>query len=320
MGAVCDPRDYRYAARGFRVRRVLLMRSGNNTIALRAHAKVNLVLRVGAPVDDPGAPTHGYHPVCSYMSALELCDRVEIERAEETRYDIRWDDGRGVEWDVERDLAARAHRALCDRVGHELACVIRVRKSIPAGGGLGGGSSDAGGVLVGLNELFGLGIAGEALRELAAGLGADVPFFVDPGHEVVRPAVVTGFGETIERAGRVHAGREVTLILPGFGCPTGDVYRAFDATGPAPVPEEGGARSLAVSGVLEDALVVNDLGGAACAVAPALGDLRRTIAARLGCPVHVSGSGSTLFVLGRADGGAVREVAPDCALLTTRLC
>ena len=95
MGAVCDPRDYRYAARGFRVRRVLLMRSGNDTISLRAHAKVNLVLRVGAPVDDPGAPTHGYHPVCSYMSALELCDRVEIERAEETRYDIRWDDGRG---------------------------------------------------------------------------------------------------------------------------------------------------------------------------------------------------------------------------------
>lgn len=296
-------------------------------ISLKAHAKLNLALAVGPPVDDPGSTTHGYHPICSYMHAIDLCDTVEIEHAQHrgaTRFDIAWSRGNGetqpVGWLQEQDLVVRAYKALYNEVDHDMRCSIRVRKSIPAGGGLGGGSSDAAATLLGLNELFGLGLGRDELAAIAMTLGSDIAYFVDPGFTPPRPAIVTGFGEGIERLSVRREGTELTLIFPPFGCATGAVYKAFDALCDWDAPDERPARALAGASPLGDEMIMNDLYEAACATTAQLRELHGAMASGLGRAVHLSGSGSTLFVLGRVEEARVHEVAPECRVVHTRLC
>ena len=293
-------------------------------ISARAYAKLNLALAIGPAVDDPASRSHGYHPICSYMHAIELHDTIEIERASSTEYDIAWLSEKGsadpVGWALESDLGVRAHRAMEALAGTALPCAIRVRKAIPAGGGLGGGSSDAASVLLGLNELFGLGLGRERLVSIAMTLGSDIAFFVDPGFTPPRPAIVEGFGERIERLNERREGTEVTLIFPPFGCATGAVYGAFDAVCDRDAPDERPARAFAGESPVGDEMIVNDLFEAACATTPRLREVRDALASGLGRAVHLSGSGSTLFVLGRVEAGRVHEVAPDCRVVHTRLC
>ena len=290
----------------------------------RAYAKLNLALAVGAPVDAPGSPHHGYHPICSYMHAIDLFDELRIERlgmGEQSRFDLAWADAGGqvrpIEWPIEQDLVYRAHGALEACAGRSLPCAITLAKHIPAGGGLGGGSSDAASVLMGLDRVFGLGLGREALLAIAMTLGSDIGYFIDET-DPPRPAIVSGFGERIERAGSSHAGTEVTLVLPPVGCATGAVYRAFDSGLPGTVDVAGGRR-LVDSPVLEDDLLFNDLASSAVEVQPLVGELIETLGEALGHRVHVTGSGSTLFVLGRVDEDQIHEVAPDCRVVCTRL-
>ena len=98
-----------------------------------AHAKLNLALAVGGAIDDPASPVHGYHPICSYMHAIDLCDRVEIQRRREgqgSEYDIAWGGQGGdrapVRWAMEHDLAARAHRAMEASVGRARPARLRI--------------------------------------------------------------------------------------------------------------------------------------------------------------------------------------------------
>lgn len=313
-----------YEAARVMVRKVEAMDGEPKRIRLRAHAKLNLALAVGPAVDNPGSSTHGYHPICSYMHAIELHDSIEIERRDETRYDIHWTHPDGtsgaVEWAIESDLIVRAHRAIEQRAGRALPCSIRCRKSIPAGGGLGGGSSNAASVLVGLNHLFELGFEQETLVEIAMTIGSDIAYFIDGFHSPPRPAVVSGFGDQIERVRTTHADQELTLIFPEFGCPTGEVYRAFDSIVDWDTPDTHRVARIVDAEVLSDAHIMNDLYQPACVVQPALGSLRDRIAAHLGQGVHLSGSGSTLFVLGRIAPSMVHEVASDCRVVHTRLC
>lgn len=297
-------------------------------ISLRAHAKLNLALGVGAPVDAPGEPTHGYHPICSYMHTIDLFDRIDIVRAPDAtkaKFDIAWEgvDGtsRPVEWQIEQDLVYKAYKALLRRTGRAMPCSITVRKSIPAGGGLGGGSSDAASVLMGLNTLFGLGLGLDeaGLVSVAMTIGTDIAYFLDLGHTPPRPAIVSGFGECIERMSSTHAGDEVTLILPPFGCATGGVYRAFDTLSDRAQPDASAVRAVAQAEPIKDGMLFNDLYRAACVVSEVLDGLRSAIEVAVHRPVQMSGSGSTLFVLGRIDPALVHEVSPDCRVVHTRL-
>lgn len=313
-----------YDAFAITVRTVHAMGEELNRIWLRAHAKLNLALTVGPPIDEPGSRTHGFHPICSYMHAIGLFDEIEMRRSETTSYDIRWvtpvGETRDVEWDIEDDLIARIHRVLSDRVGQELPCAIRVRKSIPAGGGLGGGSSDAASVLIGLNQIFSLKLEQPALVDMAMSIGSDIAYFIDPGFTPPRPALVAGFGEQIERVETRHRGQELTLIFPDFGCPTGSVYHAFDSIVDWESPDRERVRLVVDAEDLGDNLIVNDLYPAACAVQAALGPLQKRLADAVGAGVHLSGSGSTLYVLGRVDEGLLQEVVPECRVVYTRLC
>ncbi|MEQ8769062.1 MAG: hypothetical protein RIB60_00980 [Phycisphaerales bacterium] len=283
-------------------------------IEVTAHAKVNLALAVGPPIE--AGDRAGLHPICSWMHAIELGDAVRVERLAgdaPTTLDVRWADGSGVDWAMKDDLAARAHRALEAHAGRALPVSIRVLKRVPAGGGLGGGSADAAAVLLACDELFELNLSDDTLRRVSAAIGSDVAFFIDGDafaqRRPPRPAVVSGLGDRIERIDR-H-GDEIALILPTFGCPTGAVYQAFDENPTAGV-DEARVRALAAGDSIGWDQLFNDLARAACVVRPELSNV-------LDVPgVRLSGSGSTAFAPAHAL-HAVRRALPGIRIETTRL-
>src|SRR5215210_1819539 len=143
-------------------------------VRLMAFAKVNYALDVLALRPD------GYHEVSTVMQSFSLADEVGLQRAA-GGFDLSVEP-EGVEIGAqERNTAYLARKALQRLIGEELPVRVTLRKRIPAGAGLGGGSADAAAVLVGLNELFGLGLLVGDLREVGATLGADVPFCISGG-------------------------------------------------------------------------------------------------------------------------------------------
>lgn len=211
------------------------------------------------------------------------------------------------DWPVTADLTYRAHGLLEREAGRSLPVAISVTKRIPPGGGLGGGSSDAAAALLALDGLFGLGLGADRLRTLSARIGSDVAFFIDEA-DPPRPALVTGFADHVERTTAARCG--VVLIVPAFGCATPAVYRAFDSLSPGPIRERE-VREMARSGEPGAAALFNDLSGAAFALHPALRSLRERAARAVGRPVHLTGSGSTLFVV--CEPGEARALADRAA-------
>jgi 4-diphosphocytidyl-2-C-methyl-D-erythritol kinase len=134
-----------------------------------APGKLNLFLHV------LGRRADGYHLLQTAFRLIDRCDQVGIAVREDGRI-LRHDPLPGVA--PEEDLCVRAARLLRERCGTRLGADLRVRKLLPVGGGLGGGSSDAATTLIVLNRLWGAGLPRGELQALAARLGADVPFFV----------------------------------------------------------------------------------------------------------------------------------------------
>src|SRR6185369_9508451 len=213
------------------------------SIELSCYAKVNLALSVGALQSD------GYHPLASWMVALTFADALTLARSAEgsSTFDITFADDaplrQPVDWPLEKDLGFRAHALLEKHTGRELPVALSLRKRIPAGAGLGGGSSDAAGVLVAMNRLFGLGFDVPTLRALAATLGADVAFLV-AAHDGMPSALATGRGEVLEPI-LLREVIHLVLIFPPFGCPTGEVYGAFDRMSSGAQPDVDAVRALA---------------------------------------------------------------------------
>ncbi|MFP3867948.1 MAG: 4-(cytidine 5'-diphospho)-2-C-methyl-D-erythritol kinase [Desulfobacteraceae bacterium] len=171
-------------------------------------AKVNLFLKVVNRRSD------GYHNLVTVMQPLTLADQVTLALTGE---EIVLDCDHPEVPNNERNLAYRAAQAFQAEVGQKFGVLIHLRKNIPVAAGLGGGSSDAAGVLMGLNALTGGPLTFRALHRLAGGLGADVPFFLLSG-----PALGRGIGTQLTPL-RLPASWYV-LVNPGFQVPTGWVY------------------------------------------------------------------------------------------------
>ncbi|MCA9298095.1 MAG: hypothetical protein KDA28_03455 [Phycisphaerales bacterium] len=246
---------------------------------MKAYAKLNLALSVGPPEQTERGVMH---PIASWMHAIDLADRVELRPAESFDAQVTAE-GFAVDWSLDADLGVRALRALERHLGRALPARLRIDKRIPPGTGLGGGSSDAAAVLKMANEAFDLGLGLDDLRAIGAGIGSDIPFFIDEG-EIPGPAIVEGFGDRITRVERSNA--ILLLLLPRATCPTGAVYRAYD---------DLGARDLRDVRGCTLATCFNDLTEAACLVAPEVGAVRDATRNALGNQVHVTGSGSALF-------------------------
>ncbi|MEM1330438.1 MAG: hypothetical protein AAGG07_07750 [Planctomycetota bacterium] len=282
---------------------------------MRAHAKLNLCLAVAPP--EPEGPKRSWHRIASWFHAIELHDEVEL--LEDAGHDIAWADGSPIDWPLDKDLAVRALESLAPG---EAPIGVRVRKSVPAGGGLGGGSADAAAVLRKLTSRDPT-ITLDDARTAARSLGSDIEFFLDGDDDrggPPRPAFVSRFGDALER-GKRHAGDTgVVLIVPPFGCSTPEVYRAFDALDLANEPgaierfNERAERARSLSADLRPPFAVseelfNDLEPAACAAHPELGDLLAAARGVCRVPVHMTGSGSTLFAL--CPPGAEDQLAAD---------
>ncbi len=256
-------------------------------LTVLAYAKLNLTLKV------VGRRADGYHELQSLVTAVDLADRITLAPAEH-----------GITLDAppelgpaEANLAFRAARALL--LGEGPGVRITLRKGIPAGAGLGGGSSDAAAVLAGLNDLFALGKPLHELQTIGAGLGADVPFFLGPS-----PAWVEGVGDRITPLD-VPLPAAFLILVPPFRCPTPDVYRAFDELGvplSPPGPPPAGAA------------IANDLWPAAVHLFPELLEVQSTLARVSPGGAGMTGSGSALFApfpSGEEAEEGRRRVRPD---------
>ncbi len=273
---------------------------------IHTYAKINLILQVAPPITDPSDPNCGMHPICSWMHAITLSDEITIEQTpgNQSTFDIHWEKDwksgrRPVEWDTASDLIFRAHALLESETGRPLPVKITASKSIPAGGGLGGGSSNAAGVLMGLNDLFDLGYDELQLQSIALKLGSDIPFFIDINSHRVgvppKPAVVSGLGDQIQRTPRL--GGSLYIFCPKFGCPTGEVYKKFDAIGSKQALDPEQVLRAATSMKIDPSDLLNDLTEPAMNVRPEL----RTIFGRfkdVQVEARLSGSGSSIFVFG----------------------
>ena len=176
-------------------------------ISLKAPAKINLYLRVLGKRND------GYHQIETLMQAIDIYDEITLERSD--TIEITCDDP-SLPLD-ESNLAFKAASALQDRF-YFPGVKIDLKKRIPSGAGLGGGSSDAAFVLRGLCRLYGLFPTPEEILEIAAGIGSDVPFFLSGGQ-----AQVTGRGEIV-RSIHLPNHYDIVVIIPPITTSTAEVY------------------------------------------------------------------------------------------------
>ncbi len=251
------------------------------TVTVKAHAKINLGLRVLNKRPD------GYHEVDTVLQALDLYDVLTLEPRASGGISLT---SPGLDIPADENLAYRAARLLAERVGLPRGVRIALEKRIPVGAGLGGGSSDAAAVLQGLNALFELGLDREGLLALASELGSDVPFFLVGGRCRAR-----GRGERLAPVPVPAAERGATyaLLVPPFSLGAREVYEAWDRLLPA----------------TPDSPYPNDLEGAALALRPELREYRAFLVG-FRRPFGLSGSGPTYFVVLRGgEGPRFREVA-----------
>lgn len=275
------------------------------SITVRAAAKVNLHLGVGAPRED------GYHPLATVYQAIGLYDDLTATEADVWSIHTTADDGIDlalVPEDAE-NIAVRAGRALAAHHGLDRAAHLEVHKGIPVAGGMAGGSADAAAALVALDRLWQLETSDEDLLALAAELGSDVPFALLGG-----TALGTGRGEVVTPV--ADATSLWWVVVPHeIGLSTPLVYRDFDrlaAFGSEDEPAEllkalEAGDAAAVVGLLH-----NDLTAAAHDLRPDLAQRAEELG-ELG-PVLLSGSGPTQLIPAN-DVDRAREIAAE---LTTR--
>lgn len=184
-----------------------------------APAKLNLFLHV------VGRRADGYHDLQTLFQLVDLCDTIGFAPRADDRI-VRVEGMAEVA--PEADLAVRAARLLQDVAGRPLGADIAVRKRIPAGGGLGGGSSDAATVLLVLNRLWGVGLGRDELAALGLRLGSDVPVFLHGSS-----AWAEGRGEILEPVELPQ--RWFLLLHPGVAVPTAAIFQAPELTRNSPL-------------------------------------------------------------------------------------
>lgn len=272
-----------------------------------APAKINLVLEV------VGRRPDGYHELRSVLAPLELGDRLVVRVPARLEADSLRESGESC-GPAGENLVLRAAALLREWSGRPLpALAFELRKRTPVGAGLGGGSSDAACALRLAARAWDLHPGPRQFTDLAARLGSDVPFFGLAGW-----GLVGGRGERLAHLPAPTGGElGVLLVIPRARLATRSVFSTFDALTHAGSEHPSGAPAADLAALLRRGLSAheaseleprNDLWPAASSLQPELVDLRRGLERVLGRPVHLSGSGPTLFVL-YASPGAARQAA-----------
>jgi 4-diphosphocytidyl-2-C-methyl-D-erythritol kinase len=251
-------------------------------LTVYAPAKVNLVLEVLGKDND-------YHRIRSIVQSIDLCDVLNFELDKEIRFEC--DEPR-----LRRDnLVTRTASLLGESTGCDLGARMELRKRIPWGAGLGGGSSDAAATLLALNELWGLGMARSRLARLAFELGSDVPFFIHKG-----TALVEGKGERVRPQPPLPS-TSFVLLVPPLAKVAGKTKQMY---GRLRVADFTGGESIEATLLLlregkrpDPGVMFNVFENVALDFFPDLDKYRR-ILEEAGAPrAHLAGSGPCLFAL-----------------------
>jgi 4-diphosphocytidyl-2-C-methyl-D-erythritol kinase len=263
-------------------------------VKIKSLAKINLGLEVLGPRTD------GYHDIRTLFQSIDLHDELFFFPDESGSVVVRGDDP-DVPWD-DRNLVHRAALALrAARPGRQGAR-IEVRKRIPPGKGLGGGSGNAAMTLVALNALWGLDLDRAALADIGRGLGADVPYFFEGG---------LCLGE--ERGDRITPLEDLpslhlVVVLPPFSCPTAEIYAAAGSSGAAPASKltssREGSKIQRFFEKRELRFLENSLEATVFRFHPRLQDLKALLLSRGAELSLVTGSGSAVFGAFRDRGAA----------------
>ena len=256
----------------------------------KSHCKINLLLNV------VGQRADGFHELEMLMLPVPIFDRLDFELL-----------GHGIELTCNQpgiptdssNLVCQAAESFAAKAGVTGGVRVHLEKSIPAEGGLGGGSSNAAATLLALNKLHDQPLGQATLHELAAELGSDVPFFMQS-----QAAVAKGRGEIIEPVAPLEAldGKSLLLVRPGFGVPTPWAYQSLAKFPGAKNRPLGQANELAKSlanGSLAEAgdTFYNSLEAPVFDKFPLLNLMKQHALANGAEAALLCGSGSTVFVI-----------------------
>jgi 4-diphosphocytidyl-2-C-methyl-D-erythritol kinase len=262
---------------------------GVRSARVAAQAKINLRLRILA------REASGYHQLETLFLRLTLADDVTVRATDGARSLVVTGevDARQL-GPVERNLAWRAALAYADATGWPAGFAIGLEKRIPVGGGLGGGSANAGAVLRALDALAPSPVGERTLLAIASRLGADVPFLTS----TTPYALAWGRGERM-LALPTPDEREVLLVLPPFAVNTAAAYGWLAAARETGGHPEMGAAALSPETLRDwsaiDALATNDFEAVVAARHPSIAAIVERLRG-LGCaPALMSGSGSSVF-------------------------
>jgi 4-diphosphocytidyl-2-C-methyl-D-erythritol kinase len=270
--------------------------TGGASLTLRAPAKVNLRLSILA------RETSGYHQIETVFHALELADELTAALA---GGDLRLTvDGADV-GPVADNLVTQAARLFREVCGGPQGVHFRLVKRIPAGAGLGGGSSDAAAALLALNTLHREPLARDDLAALGATVGSDVPFFLCGSAH----ALAWGRGQRLMLLPPLPP-RPVLIVVPASASPTAEAYQRLDEDPPPPAP----SRTLSEAELLQwddvAANAVNDFERVVLPDHPPLPAVRDTLQQAGAAPALLAGSGSALFGV-FSDDAALEHAAQD---------
>ncbi|NYT58977.1 4-(cytidine 5'-diphospho)-2-C-methyl-D-erythritol kinase [Alcaligenaceae bacterium] len=252
-----------------------------------APAKINLFLHV------TGRRADGYHSLETVFRFIDLCDSLSFDLRQDGK--IEREAGVGLPGLApEDDLVLRAAHALQKATGTRQGAQIRYEKRIPAGGGLGGGSSDAASTLIALNRLWQTGLGRDELMALARPLGADVPVFI-----FGRPAFAQGIGDILAPVNLPE--RAYLVVHPQQHVPTAEVFSAPDLTRNTAcvrisVFADWQKINAPNNGFIQDGLFgSNDLESVVFAKYPKVGHAAKWLCEQ-GFSARMSGSGACFFV------------------------
>jgi len=187
----------------------------NKKIVINAPAKINLHLEILGKRED------GFHELAMVMQSINLSDQLEIEYNSNGKLNLKTD---STDLDNgDENIIIKAARLIKNYAGKkELGANISLRKKIPIGAGLAGGSSDAAATLIGLNELWNVNLNSKTLHQLASKLGSDVPFCIKGGSQYC-----FGRGEILKKYNFINPYGLILIKNPNISISTADVYKKY---------------------------------------------------------------------------------------------
>ena len=280
---------------------------GATTVRVEAPGKVNLFLSAGAPGAD------GYHPLTTVFQAVRLIETVTARsqsHAARGSITLSLEEDAAVPTDSS-NLAVRAARLLAETTGVTDGVDLTIRKRVPVAGGMAGGSADAAATLTACNTLWGTDLGPDELRDLAARLGADVPF-------PLLGATAVGHGRGDRLTPLMTRGRYLWVLAFAArgGLSTPAVFRRFDELAAASPSEGAGAAPVDVPEEMTAALRVGDTRALAAALHNDLQEAAVSLRPELAEVIGVAEGAGALRAIVSGSGPTVAALVPDATSAT----